>query len=84
MQAMKQNFDNNPTLKWQYFGGEDGIMSIFPSNYACDNKFDPRFRQVHYGIFFYILSHVQKSPKMKQASTPTNVQNKPLKYSGAI
>jgi hypothetical protein len=44
LQTMKQNFNDNPNLKWQYFGGEDGIMTIYPSNKDCNPKYDPRYR----------------------------------------
>ncbi|OWF41600.1 VWFA and cache domain-containing protein 1-like [Mizuhopecten yessoensis] len=44
---MKNNFDKNNNLLWQYFGGEDGTSFHFPkakvSTTSC-KSFDPRFR----------------------------------------
>eukprot|EP00118_Oscarella_pearsei_P016090 m.150910 g.150910 ORF g.150910 m.150910 type:complete len:1501 (+) comp38558_c0_seq16:74-4576(+) len=39
------NLRSNPTLKWQYFASEDGLISIYPAFKVddCDN-YDPRFR----------------------------------------
>ena len=44
-QVMKENFESIESLKWQYFGSEEGIHVTFPSRLskACDD-YDPRFR----------------------------------------
>lgn len=42
--VMKTNYQNNPNLLWQYFGGSDGTFLIFPSHRFSDNcvSYDPR------------------------------------------
>lgn len=43
--TMKNNLENNPDLRWQYFGSQEGISSIYPSNKfsSCDS-YDNRLR----------------------------------------
>ncbi|XP_013420899.1 VWFA and cache domain-containing protein 1 [Lingula anatina] len=48
VEVMKENVRINPNLKWQYFGGEDGILLNYPAVKPtgvpdCDS-YDPRFR----------------------------------------
>ncbi|XP_052714892.1 VWFA and cache domain-containing protein 1-like isoform X2 [Crassostrea angulata] len=47
--VMKENYQNNPTLLWQYFGGSDGTFLIFPSHRFSDNcvSYDPRSKQYY-------------------------------------
>ncbi|XP_071141369.1 VWFA and cache domain-containing protein 1-like isoform X1 [Mytilus edulis] len=43
--VMKDNYNRNPNLKWQYFGKEDGIYVNYPSLKLNDcSNYDPRFR----------------------------------------
>ena len=43
----KENARSNPSLKWQYFGSEFGIINQFPSSRAADcGSYDHRFRYV--------------------------------------
>ena len=44
LNAMKANQARIPGLKWQYFGSEKGIMSLYPAKRDCNHNFDPRFR----------------------------------------
>lgn len=38
-------FDETPTLKWSYFGSDEGSFKVYPASErdSCDN-YDPRFR----------------------------------------
>ena len=54
--VMKQNLADNPSLKWQYYGGEDGIMSIYPGNKMCNENFDPRYRSVKHSTSWSTLN----------------------------
>ncbi|XP_077862112.1 VWFA and cache domain-containing protein 1-like [Saccoglossus kowalevskii] len=43
--VMKQNYNNMPNLKWQYFGSEEGIFSIYPASIVDDCfNYDHRYR----------------------------------------
>ncbi|XP_062568956.1 VWFA and cache domain-containing protein 1-like, partial [Saccostrea cucullata] len=44
--VMKENYQRNPNMLWQYFGGSDGTFLIYPSHGFSPNCFsyDPRFR----------------------------------------
>ncbi|XP_060073906.1 VWFA and cache domain-containing protein 1-like [Ylistrum balloti] len=49
VQTMRDNFNANPRLLWQYFGGEDGTSVLYPQAKVSPiptlcNSFDPRFR----------------------------------------
>ncbi|XP_013420890.1 VWFA and cache domain-containing protein 1 [Lingula anatina] len=51
VEVMKENVRINPNLKWQYFGGEDGILLNYPAVKPtgvpdCDS-YDPRFRSFY-------------------------------------
>ncbi|XP_062512839.1 VWFA and cache domain-containing protein 1-like isoform X2 [Corticium candelabrum] len=42
---LKKNLENYPTLKWQYFGSEQGLITLYPSFHTSDcSTYDPRFR----------------------------------------
>lgn len=41
---MKANLLAHPTIRWQYFGSEGGVMPVYPSFRQCDVNYDPRFR----------------------------------------
>lgn len=47
--VMKSNYQNNPNLLWQYFGGSDGTFLVFPAHRFSVNCFsyDPRLRQYY-------------------------------------
>ena len=48
LNAMKENLQLIPSLKWQYFGDERGTNYIYPGLSGCDHHaFDPRFRYGH-------------------------------------
>ncbi|XP_065835892.1 VWFA and cache domain-containing protein 1-like isoform X2 [Oscarella lobularis] len=41
----KSNLQSNPTLKWQYFASQEGLISIYPAFKVQDcGSYDPRFR----------------------------------------
>lgn len=42
--TMRNNLNNYPDIKWQYYGSEEGTMTLYPSNKNCHSQFDPRFR----------------------------------------
>ena len=47
VETMKQNYANNPALKWQYVGTEDGVLHIYPASVNCQftsESYDPRLR----------------------------------------
>nr|XP_006819871.1 PREDICTED: VWFA and cache domain-containing protein 1-like [Saccoglossus kowalevskii] len=43
--VMKNNYDSFSNLKWQYFGTDEGVLTIYPASLidGCDN-YDHRFR----------------------------------------
>lgn len=43
---MKQIFDESPFIKWQYFGSEEGMLTLFPAfaDKALCSGYDPRLR----------------------------------------
>ncbi|KAJ8315327.1 hypothetical protein KUTeg_007477 [Tegillarca granosa] len=44
-EVMKENYRQNPNLKWQYFGKEDGVYVNYPSVKLSDcSNYDPRYR----------------------------------------
>ncbi|XP_070554563.1 VWFA and cache domain-containing protein 1-like isoform X2 [Ptychodera flava] len=45
LDVMQRNYEENSGIKWQYFGNEDGIFTIYPasSRAACDD-YDSRYR----------------------------------------
>ncbi|XP_077994463.1 VWFA and cache domain-containing protein 1-like [Glandiceps talaboti] len=45
LDVMKTNFQQNPSLKWQYFGSEEGVFTVYPAHamHSCDS-YDNRFR----------------------------------------
>ncbi|XP_077996465.1 VWFA and cache domain-containing protein 1-like [Glandiceps talaboti] len=46
IEVMKENFDEVPSLKWQYFNSEEGVFTIYPANKldSCTDGYDGRFR----------------------------------------
>ncbi|XP_061180202.1 uncharacterized protein LOC133188722 [Saccostrea echinata] len=54
--VMKKNYERNPNILWQYFGGSDGTFLIYPSHGFSPNCFsyDPRFRP------YYVASATNK------------------------
>ncbi|KAI0239289.1 Voltage-dependent calcium channel subunit alpha-2/delta-3 [Lamellibrachia satsuma] len=44
IETMKQNMDTAPSLKWQYFASEQGVLFNYPTVGYCDETYDPRFR----------------------------------------
>ncbi|XP_048764452.2 VWFA and cache domain-containing protein 1-like isoform X2 [Ostrea edulis] len=55
---MKKNYQLNPNMLWQYFGGSDGTFLIYPAQRFSSNcySYDPRFRQ-------YYVASATKKPK---------------------
>ena len=43
-ERMKKNLKDYPSIKWQFFGSEEGVMTTYPSFRHCDSAYDPRFR----------------------------------------
>ncbi|XP_070554595.1 VWFA and cache domain-containing protein 1-like [Ptychodera flava] len=43
--VMKRNYEDNSGIKWQFFGSEDGVFTIYPasSRSSCDD-YDSRYR----------------------------------------
>ena len=50
IETMKQNMDTAPSLKWQYFASEQGVLFNYPTVGYCDETYDPRFRFVHISL----------------------------------
>ena len=49
---MKQIMNKVPSLKWQYFASEQGVLFNYPTLAFCDKGYyDPRFRYVRSYIF---------------------------------
>ncbi|XP_014676318.1 PREDICTED: VWFA and cache domain-containing protein 1-like, partial [Priapulus caudatus] len=47
LDRMRTNLQTVPSLKWQYYGDENGVITTFPSVPKKDcHKYDPRFRYV--------------------------------------
>ncbi|XP_074645932.1 VWFA and cache domain-containing protein 1-like isoform X2 [Tubulanus polymorphus] len=45
LDTMKNNLAADSTLKWQYFGSEEGVMTMFPAaSVPSCTSYDPRFR----------------------------------------
>ncbi len=46
LDKMRENMQNNPVIKWQYFASEEGILANFPAFHdtADCKSYDPRFR----------------------------------------
>ncbi len=46
VKEMKQIFNDYPFIKWQYFGSEKGMLTMFPAfeDKALCSSYDPRFR----------------------------------------
>ena len=52
LKTMKSSLQGIPSIKWQYFGTEEGVIAIYPAFDMKDKTYDPRFRQE--------LSHLEK------------------------
>ena len=50
--TMKQNMLIAPSLKWQYYATEDGVLFSYPTLNYCNDRYDPRFR-LAFSYFFY-------------------------------
>ena len=46
LETMKQNMLIAPSLKWQYYSTEDGVLFSYPTLNYCNERYDPRFRFV--------------------------------------
>ena len=44
LETMKQNMLIAPSLKWQYYSTEDGVLFSYPTLNYCNDRYDPRFR----------------------------------------
>lgn len=44
LSVMKNNSQEWPTFKFQYFGTEDGVTTTYPAKRVCSDTYDPRFR----------------------------------------
>ncbi len=46
VKEMKKMLNDYPFIKWQYFGSEEGMLTIFPAfeDKAACSSYDPRFR----------------------------------------
>lgn len=46
VKEMKQMLNHYPFIKWQFFGSEEGMLTMFPSfeDKAACSSYDPRFR----------------------------------------
>ncbi|XP_070571547.1 VWFA and cache domain-containing protein 1-like isoform X2 [Ptychodera flava] len=43
--VMKRNYETTPTLKWQYFGSEQGIFTLYPATSVSScTEYDHRYR----------------------------------------
>ena len=57
--AMKKNLEEQPSLKWQYFGSEKGITTQFPASKSGDcSSYDNRFRPWYVETATPIPKHV--------------------------
>jgi len=46
MSVMRENLKTAPSLKWQYFSTEEGVLFNYPTFSFCPKNYDPRFRCV--------------------------------------
>jgi len=53
--TMKQNMLTAPSLKWQYYATEDGVLFNYPILNYCNDRYDPRFRFV----LMYQICHIR-------------------------
>ncbi|KAI0210270.1 VWFA and cache domain-containing protein 1 [Lamellibrachia satsuma] len=44
IRVMKENLETAPSLKWQYFSTEEGVLFDYPTFSYCPVTYDPRFR----------------------------------------
>jgi len=46
LDVMKQHAESIPSLKWQYYGNEEGTLYNYPAVGPCEiaDTYDPRFR----------------------------------------
>ena len=44
LEVMKDNAIRVPSLKWQYFANEQGVLFNYPLMSFCDDAYDPRYR----------------------------------------
>ena len=57
--AMKKNLEEQPSLKWQYFGSEKGVTTQFPASKSGDcSSYDNRFRPWYVETATPIPKHV--------------------------
>ena len=47
LETLKDNMATAPSLKWQYFASEQGVLFSYPTLKYCSETYDPRFRFVH-------------------------------------
>jgi hypothetical protein len=44
IEVMKENLRKYPTIKSQYIGTEEGVMTVYPRRKTCPTSYDPQFR----------------------------------------
>ncbi|XP_070571467.1 VWFA and cache domain-containing protein 1-like [Ptychodera flava] len=45
LEVMKRNYETTPYIKWQYFGSEQGIFTVYPStSVSTCTEYDHRYR----------------------------------------
>ena len=79
---MKQNYRDNPELKWQYLGTEDGLLLNFPSyRLSSCGDYDPRFRYIiqifHFIIcpnFLFIKVNTNEACYTRSDSSPSSIR----------
>jgi hypothetical protein len=56
LNQLAQNLQNNPSLRWQYFGTEDGNVFYYPAapQLCKSSSWDPRLRPVLHQLKVFI------------------------------
>ena len=66
---MKKNLEDQPSLKWQYFGSEKGLTTQFPASKSTDcstydNRFRPWYVETATPVPKYVVIVIDKSGSM--------------------